>query len=383
MDLSNDKFLKIGDSVKNKYIEDWIKNGKKVIGYYCTYIPEELLHAAGFLPFRIRATGNEDTDLGDVYMVRFTCSFVRMTLDMALRGGYDFLSGLVVANCCDHVRRMYELFNLKVFTREEFKEKPHCFYTPIPHVITEDGFQYYLNQIKMFKKEIEEKYNIKEISNEQLKNSIQIYNENRRLLRELYNLRIIDAPKFSGNDAIRIAMANTSIPKEIANQELTRLIEILKESEGIKDKRKRIMLIGSVIDNTGFIDVIENSRGLIVSDFLCFGTRNFLDDVNLSKYNDPLEAIVRRVYFRMSCPRMMDDHQRRLDYIINEIKRAKIDGVIVQRINNCDLHGCENMILEHELKDRGIPVFNIDRESFQKDYTRIQTRVEAFIEMIT
>jgi benzoyl-CoA reductase/2-hydroxyglutaryl-CoA dehydratase subunit BcrC/BadD/HgdB len=80
---------------------------------------------------------------------------------------------------------------------------------------------------------------------------------------------------------------------------------------------------------------------------------------------------------------MMDDHERRLEFLKNEIKRANIDGVLLQRINNCDLHGCDNMLYEHELKDLDIPVFNIDRESFQADTTRLQTRIEAFLEMIT
>ena len=84
----------------------------------------------------------------------------------------------------------------------------------------------------------------------------------------------------------------------------------------------------------------------------------------------------------MSCPRMMDDHQRRLDYLKEEIKKAKIDGVIMQRINNCDLHGCENMLCVHDFKELKIPALNIDRESFQADTTRLQTRIEAFIEMI-
>ena len=93
MSLQNDKFLNISNSISNSYLEN---TDKKIVGFYCTYIPEELLHAANLLPYRIRSTGNEDTDLGDVYMVRFTCSFVRMTLDLALKGGYDFLDGLII-----------------------------------------------------------------------------------------------------------------------------------------------------------------------------------------------------------------------------------------------------------------------------------------------
>jgi len=381
-DFNQDAFIKIADGIENPYIGEWKKAGKKVIGYYCTYIPEELLHAAELLPFRIRSTGNEDTDLGDVYMVRFTCSFVRMTLDLAFKGGFDFLDGLVMSNCCDHARRMFELFDLKIFTRKEFPSKPPSFYVPIPHVITDVGFEYYKNQIIRLKQKIEEKFSLSPISEETLATSIQIYNKNRELLRKIYTLRGLDRPKLSGSLALKIAMANTSIPKDQANIELERIINQLNDFEGISSKKKRIMLIGSVIDNTGFIDILENSGGIVVSDFLCFGTRNFLEDVKLRSKNDPLAEITERVYYRTSCPRMMDDHLRRFEFIKEEIQKSKIEGVIIQRINNCDLHGCENMILEHKLKELNIPVFNIDRENFQKDYSRIQTRIEAFLEMI-
>ena len=169
----DESFLKISDTIHNQYIEDWQKNGKKVIGYYCTYIPEELLHAADLLPFRIRSTGNKDTDLGDIYMVRFTCSYVRATLDMALRGIYDFLDGFLVCNSCDHSRRMFELFNLKVFNRENFEKKVHSFYLALPHVITAEGFEWYKKEVEELKDELADNFKINKITNEKLINSIE------------------------------------------------------------------------------------------------------------------------------------------------------------------------------------------------------------------
>lgn len=383
MNLNNDPFLNISKSIQNQYIADWQQNKKKVVGHYCTYIPEELLHAADLLPFRIRATGHEDTDLGDVYMVRFTCSFVRATLDMALRGLYDFLDGLFICNSCDHSRRMFELFDLTVFKREGFKKEVPRFYVSLPHIITDEGFEWYKKEIEELKEEIETNYNIQEITDEKLIDSIRIYNKNRNLLREIHELRIQDAPKINGTEALQISMANSSVPKDDANQELERILTVLKESEGIKTEAKRIMLVGSEVDDVNFTKLIEDSGALIVSDFLCFGTRNFLDDVKLQNRRSPLEHISKRLYYRISCPRMMDDHQRRLDFIKDEIKRANVNGIILQRINNCDLHGCDNMLYVHELKELDIPVLNIDREFFQADTTRLQTRIEAFIEMIS
>ena len=382
MSLKNDKFLQISDSITNPYITEWLADGKKVLGYYCTYIPDELLYAANLLPYRIRATGNTETNLADVYMVRFTCSFVRATFDMALRGIYDFLDGVLICNSCDHSRRMFELFDLKVFGRENFPKPASQFYYSIPHVITDEGFEWYYTEIQELKTELEEKYNLETITNQDLLETIDIYNKNRGLLREIHEMRVIDAPKITGSEALQISMSNNSIPKEPANRELERIINSLKESEGIKSNAKRIMLVGSEVDSTDFTGLIEDSGALIVSDFLCFGTRNFLDDVHLGFNRDPLKSIVERVYYRMSCPRMMDDHERRLEFVKNEIKRAKVDGVILQRINNCDLHGCDNMLYVHELKDLEIPVLNLDREFYQADTTRLQTRIEAFLEMI-
>jgi benzoyl-CoA reductase/2-hydroxyglutaryl-CoA dehydratase subunit BcrC/BadD/HgdB len=203
-------------------------------------------------------------------------------------------------------------------------------------------------------------------------------------MREIYKLRTLDAPKLTGTEALRLSIANSSVPKEIANQELDRILNGLKKSEGIDIRnKKRILLLGSVIDNTQFTKMIEDSKAMIISDNLCFGNRNIIDDVEDSKSKSPLERIAKNQYYRLSCPRMMDDHPKRLKFVKGEIESAKIDGVILQRINNCDLHGCDNMLFEHELKELNIPAFNFDRENFQTDTSRLQTRIEAFLEMLT
>ena len=383
MNLESDPFLSLADSIYNDHIKEWQSNGNKVAGFYCTYIPEELLHAANMLPFRIRATGNQDTDLGDIYMVRFTCSFVRATLDLALKGSYDFLDGFLVCNSCDHSRRMFELFSLKVFNKKRIPKKVPEFYLALPHTITKEGFEWYKQEIQELKVELETKYNLKEISPQKLEDAIEIYNKNRALLRNIHEMRVVNSPKLTGSEALQIQMANSSVRKDFANIELERIIQRLKESEPIDtSNKKRILLVGSVVDNIEFTQLLEKSNAYIASDFLCFGTRNIMDDIEVKHNEDPLDAITERLYYRLSCPRMMDDHNQRLEFLKEEIKRANIEGVLLQRINNCDLHGCDNMLFSHELKELEIPVLNIDREFYQADTTRLQTRIEAFLEMI-
>ncbi|MBD3212782.1 MAG: hypothetical protein GF311_09245 [Candidatus Lokiarchaeota archaeon] len=380
MHLLNDPFLKLANSIQNKYIEG---TSKKIAGYYCTYIPEELLEAAGMFPYRIRTTGNTDTDKADTYMVRFTCSFVRSTLNLALDGEYDFLDGLFICNSCDHSRRMFEIYDMVVFKRDGFNKLVPRFYIALPHIISEEGFQWFYEEIKELKEKIQKAYDV-EITDEGLKSSITLYNQNRRLMREIFDLRVLDSPKLTGTEALQLSIANSSVPKDIANQELERLLDIFKKREGIDVQgKKRILLIGSVVDNIQLTKIVEESDAIIISDNLCFGKKTIMDDVDNTMTN-PLMAIASRLYYRNpSCPRTMDDHHRRFQFIKNEIQRGKIDGVLLQRINNCDLHGCDNMLFEHELKKLEIPVFNFDRENFQSDFTRLQTRIEAFLEMIT
>jgi len=99
-------------SLSNPYIERWKEKGGKVIGYYCTYVPVEIIHAAGIMPFRMRATGSTSTELGDVYAAYNTCTFCRHSLDQAMRGAYHFLDGLVALFSCDHIRRMFDVWKL-------------------------------------------------------------------------------------------------------------------------------------------------------------------------------------------------------------------------------------------------------------------------------
>jgi len=276
---------------------------------------------------------------------------------------------------------MFELFNAKVFNRDDFKKEVSRFYLVMPHTIIDEGFDWYNHEIKRLKVELEELSNL-QISDETLINSIKLYNKNRELLREIQYLRTLDAPKLTGSQALEIYMANASTPKEYANKEIERILNELKSFEGIKSTKKRIMLIGSDLDSTYFTDIVENSDAMIISDLMCYGVKNFADDVILENGKEPLECISKRIYYRLSCPRMMNDHQRRLQFIKNEIKHSRIDGVILQKINNCDLHGCDNMLFSHELKELNIPILNLDREFYQSDTTRLRTRIEAFLEMI-
>jgi len=102
------KFL---SSIENEYVRGWKNKGGKVIGYACVATTREIIEAAGMLPYRIKGLGEREAARADAYLSRFNCAFCRSCLDLALRGEYDFLDGVMETNGCDHMRGMFENWN--------------------------------------------------------------------------------------------------------------------------------------------------------------------------------------------------------------------------------------------------------------------------------
>ncbi len=360
--MGYEDFIKVTETLSNPYIEEWKKENKKILGYYCTYVPEEILHAGGIMGFRLRGTTAEGTSRADTILSRFNCSYVRATLDLAMEGKYDFLDGLICMNSCDHARRMFDIWKHKLVGQVKgFPRDFPLYFLSIPHIITDRGLNWLTDEFNYFKTDLENTFNMK-ITDENLKNSIKVFNEGRKLLRQIQELRGLEKPKLNGEEFVRINIANSSVPKEIFNKELTALIDQLKEREGISDYRARILLTGSLIDDPEFIKIIEDVGGIVVSDLLCFGLRNFWDLTE--ETGDSLEVITNRYYNKISCPRMMDDHDRRFKFLHDQLKSGKIDGIIGTRIEFCDLNGCELMMYEHELEKLNIPMLSLDRDYF-------------------
>ncbi|HEY50047.1 MAG TPA: 2-hydroxyacyl-CoA dehydratase [Dehalococcoidia bacterium] len=370
-----EELTQICETLSNPYLEDWKKEGGKIVGYACTYVPEEIIHAAGMLPYRIRGTGCVGTSLADTWLTRIAnCSFARSILELALTGEYDFLDGVVFNNGCDHTRRGFENWKAQQNT-------PSFMYMlPVPHVITDDGLQWYREEVNSFKDAMEQSFGI-EIKDEKLKEAVKVYNETRSLLKQLYELRTQKNPPISGAETLKILLASVSMPREKFNQLLRELLIEIRSREGISDYRARLMLVGSINDDPELIELIEDIGGLVVTDSLCFGARFFWDLDE--ETGDPMDSITARYYYHIPCPRMYGALPQRLDFLMSAVKEAAVDGVILQSIKFCDLHGVENVLEQKALEKAGIPTLKIEREYGPlADTGRFRTRVQAFLEQI-
>jgi bzd-type benzoyl-CoA reductase N subunit len=359
----------------NPAVRDWKASGKKTVGFFCSYVPEEILYAADVLPVRLRAPNCADTTSADVYMSHLNCTFMRSCLQFVLDGKYGFLDGMVFTNSCDHVRRLFDIL------REiRAKDYPLLYLIDVPHKIDSDLIAWYADELTAFGKSVQKSLGV-EITEGKLRDAIEVYNEARGLLKQLYDLRKRESPPITGAEVLNVLLAGYSMPKDQYNQLLKRLLEELKYSEGIYNHRAKLMIAGSGgCDNPAYFKVIEDTGGLIVTDSLCFGSRSFWNPVETK--GDLMPNLASSYLTRPSCPRMVDEVAERCNFVKQMVDEFKVDGVVFQRIRYCDLWGGQLLYLEKELKETGIPMLSLEREYAMGGVGQLRTRIQAFLERI-
>lgn len=364
-------------SIDNESVKAWREQGKKIMGTICCHVPEELFHAADILPMRLRATGCDDSSDGEIWMSSFSCSFAKSCLQYLMEGLYD-LDGLVASDGCLMAGRIFD--NWEHLVKKSNIKDVYLRQIAAPRKRNELTNNYYKGELEILRDQLEAFTGTK-ITDEKIKKSVELYNETRRLIRELYELRKSDAPVISGSDTLKIILAATSMPKEEFNTLLKALLEDVPNRTPITNHRARLMVIGSALDDPEYLKVIEEKGGLIVTDVQCFGSRYLWEPVVLDDA-DVMGTLASSYLERPVCPRMIDRHKELHDIILEMAKDYKVDGVIYQKMQNCECWGGENLYLDKKFKDAGIPLLTVEREELMANAGQLAIRAEAFIEMI-
>jgi benzoyl-CoA reductase/2-hydroxyglutaryl-CoA dehydratase subunit BcrC/BadD/HgdB len=252
---------------------------------------------------------------------------------------------------------------------------------PVPHKISAHARGRYREEVLAFIQAVENHFGEK-LDSKKLADAISTYNETRNLLRELYDLRTAESPPLTGAEVLTILSAGTSMPKAEYNRLLRELLdEVRSSSDGSADQKTRLLVAGSLMDDVDFIANVEDLGAIVVADALCFGAKSFWNLTDES--GDPLESLIDRYYEHPACPRMTGVYPQRLAFLKEQIERADVEGVILQHIKFCDLHGTDNALLKRDLENDGIPVMELERQYGPlADAGRIRTRVQAFLERI-
>jgi benzoyl-CoA reductase/2-hydroxyglutaryl-CoA dehydratase subunit BcrC/BadD/HgdB len=376
-----DIFHDAATRVKCESILNWKKTGKPVVGYTCSYAPPEIFYAAGILPVRLRGIETDGTDIADAYFGPFICSFPKCILQLAGKGMFDFLDGAVITPGCDSMRRIDECWR-KAGEDHDGIVPSFFYYFDVPHKSEAHGMRWFENELKLMIKAVEAHFDVK-ITHEGILAAIKKFNIGRRMLNEIETMRWAKEVVVSGTDVFTATIAGAVMPRDEYNQHLKQWLSGLRRRKKSLSKDKiRLMLAGSASDEIDLIQLLEkNTDAIVVAENICFGIRSEGNEID--ETGDPIENLAKHYMAQSVCPRMFGKYKERLASIKERIDRAAVDGVVMQNIRFCDLHGAENSLYERDLEAAGIPCLKLEREYGPKaDSGRMKLRINAFLERI-
>jgi len=353
-------------------IKAWKEQGKKVIGFQCAYMPEEIIWAAGALPIRLTGDTRElELQEADAYMYVNTCSFIRSCLELVLDQHYSFLDGFVLGATCDCSRRLADVWIHHRFT-------PFVHVLTVPRKRTDRGYELYEAEIRDFQRKLEEFLGVK-TTDKALWDAIDLYNRRRSLFRTLHELKKRDSPPITGAETLEVLNASLRMPPDQFNPLLERLVEEASTTKRAIQGKFRLLVNGSPLNNQDFIQAIEELGGLVVIDELCTGIRYWWEGVDSAA--DPIKAITHRYLHNFPCPRM-EPSQDRTERSLKIARDYRIDGVVTQMVRYCVPWTMEQPLQRMAFEETGIPVLELDLEYGTPATGPIRTRIQAFVEML-
>jgi len=357
---------------RHEYARDWkARTGGKVMGCFCSYAPEEILVAANWLSVRILGS-HQPTDVTERHIFGMFCPFCRDVLAQGLKGRYEYLEGILLTQSCIHLRQSFISWKLHVPTPFQ-----HYIYMP-QKVQTVHALPYHKSELDKFRAALE-KFDGKSLSDADLDRGIALVNENRDLMRQVYEFRKGADPKLTGTEAMWMTVSSMWVDKAEHSAEIRKILAQLPDRKMERETGARLMLIGSENDDIPFIELVERVGATVVQDDHCTGTRYFW---NLCEPQpDRMTAIAKRYIDRPACPVKDWEERTRFDHVLRLAKEWNVAGAIIIQQKFCDPHETDMVPLRQFLKDHEIPNLMLEFDAIMP-LGPFRIRVEAFLEMI-
>jgi benzoyl-CoA reductase subunit C len=325
--------------------------GRKVIGYMPVYIPREIIHAAGMLPLGIVGGGdNLEVIHGDAYYQSYICRIPRSTIELGITGRLDFVDGMLFPSICDVIRNLSGMW--KTLFPEVYSK-----YFDVPQTYEDEvGGRFYTNEMAEFRKDLEE-IGGRKITDEDLHKSIEVYNENRRLIRELYDVRAKTPWKTPASEVYLVVRAGLVLPVEEHNELVAQYMQAAqKEERPIRDN-SRVVLTGLFCEQPplNLIKSLELAGCYVVDDDLILITRWLIGDVPTD--GDPLHNLSQAFlhHSESTAAKYEPDLKEKGQFLVRAVKRTGAEGVIFASTSFCDPALLDRPMLQNVLTDAGIP----------------------------
>lgn len=339
-----------------------------LIGWICSYTPEELILAAGFIPYRIGPAGAGTGS--DAYLPANLCPYVRSLLE-AGRTAARGLRGVIFVDSCDAMRRLGDIWSgysgIRILYRLD------C-----PRRCDEAAENYLMARYRELLSVLEQESG-RPVHTDDIRQAVEILNETRRLIGRIAALRRTPGSSLGGASFPEIARCAVQSDKSRFNMEACRFLAARNSRGQELSLLPKVLLGGCAVHGTEIHTLIEDCGIRVAVDDLCTGERHFHGLVDTSL--DPLRGISRRYLQRRSCARMKGASPR-VGSLIDLAGESEVDGIIFLTLKFCDLVQSDLPRIREAAHDRGFPLLHIERESLNSTGGQLRTRIQAFAEML-
>ncbi len=344
---------------------------KPKIGWVSIQTPEEILLAAGAIPFRI--TGETETSVTDAgaRLSNNYCSYVLSCLSEGLDGVYDFADSVVFSDACDMRKRLWEAWGRDI-------PSSTAYFLELPNDASDLSKEYFAQELRKLIKTLEHRYE-REIGDDALREAIGICNLSRTLMQRLYAYKKRARPILSGEESIQIVKAATTGLKEQFNAKMSELLDALEAAEQPTAARKphRVMICGSYFDHKGIIDTIEETGADLVCEDISNGVKYF--EGNIEPGPDPVAAIAGYYLDKNTSARRLDTDVR-VRHLLDLVREYRVDSVIYYVLKFCDTNLHDYPYIKERLREEKIPVLFIEGERNATNIAGTRTRIQTFLE---
>lgn len=351
-------------------VKKWRESGGKVLGHFQVYFPEEIAHAAGMLP--VKVTGAQMDGMGaESHFGSYLCSVIKTSLELSMSKNLE-LDMFVSHPICDAAR------NLAAIWGRNFSYRSQILYLP-QNPNSSHSIQYLCDEYSRLMQDIE-KVTGKKVSDENLRKSIAVYNEGRRWMKELYDIKRETPWQIDAEDAYALVAMAGFLRREEHNELMRTVLPLIRERARYAQDKMRVVFEGGFCEQPP-LDLIQTigRSCYLVDDDLLIGLRYILDEVPVT--GDPLHQLA-QAYIENSSysPVQHDTRKPKEKMLLQRFKNARADAVILAAAKMCEPGLEEQVAYSKALDEHKIPYFISEFEENQNAFDHISIQLETFVE---
>jgi benzoyl-CoA reductase subunit C len=345
----------------------------RAMGILCSYVPEELIHATGYTPVRLRGT-TTPLRYVDAHLQSYTCALCRSTLDQLLGGELSFLAGTVFAHTCDTMQAQADLWR----ENTESSLFLDCIMQPA-NLGAPSARRYLITELERFRERLAA-FSRQVIPDAALQASILLYDETRQLVHSLQAVR----GQLSTTAFFAILDAAQRMPRDKFNPLLAELLSELETEaqhavRGQAGSGPRLFLVGAVLDEPRLLELVEELGAQVVGDDLCSGSRHFAGEVGAE--GQPIESLADYYLRRPPCPTKLQPDHDPGRWLLEQASQANADGVVFTLEKFCEPHAFDYALVRPQLEEANMPFLLLEMEQIPS-LEALRTRLQAFAEML-